>query len=44
VTALLAAHFLAGSLLTLLIPIALVVLVVVYWSVLLHRSDRGKSE
>ncbi len=36
-TGLLAAHFFAGSLLTLLIPVALVVGVLVWWGVLMRR-------
>jgi hypothetical protein len=39
VSALLAAHFLAGSLLTLLMPVGLLVLVVLWWTVLLRRNN-----
>jgi hypothetical protein len=38
---LVAAHFLAGSLLTLLLPVGLVVLVGLYWGLLLRRRSTG---
>jgi hypothetical protein len=44
VTAFLAAHFFAGSLLTLLMPLGLVVIVVVYYSFLMRRDARRKVE
>ena len=34
------AHFLAGSLLTLLLPVGLVAAVIVYWAVLLRRRAK----
>jgi len=34
------AHFLAGSLLTLAVPVALVIAAIVYWGVLLRRRER----
>jgi len=37
-TAVLAAHFLAGSLLTLLMPVGLVVVVILWWALLLRRN------
>ena len=43
-TALLADHFLAGSLLTLLVPVALLALVVVAWAVFFHREKRRKPQ
>jgi hypothetical protein len=36
-----AAHFLAGSLLTLLLPVGLVVAVGIYWALLLRRRSAG---
>jgi hypothetical protein len=36
-----AAHFLAGSLLTTLLPIGLLVLVGLYWAILLRRRSSG---
>ena len=36
----LAAHFLAGSLLTLLVPVALLVAVIVWWLVYLRRDPK----
>ena len=39
-TVILAAHFLAGSLLTLLLPVALLVGVIVWWAVYLRRDSR----
>jgi hypothetical protein len=39
----LADHFLAGSLLTLLVPVALLALIVVWWAVFFHRDSRRKS-
>ncbi|HEX4520230.1 MAG TPA: hypothetical protein VH063_11680 [Gaiellaceae bacterium] len=39
-----AAHFLAGSLLTLFIPIALLVGVIVWWSIAARRASRRKAE
>jgi hypothetical protein len=38
--ALTGAHFLAGSLLSLIIPVALVAAVIVYWAVLLRRNPK----
>ena len=38
---LVAAHFLAGSLLTFLLPVGLVVLVGLYWGLLLRRRSTG---
>jgi len=38
-TSLVASHFLAGSLLTMLMPIGLLILVGVYWSLLLRRRS-----
>ena len=35
------AHFLAGSILTLLLPVGLVVLVALYWGLLLRRRSTG---
>ena len=43
-TAVLAAHFFAGSLLTLLMPVGLVVIAVVYISLLMRRDTRRKAE
>jgi hypothetical protein len=43
-TPVLAAHFLAGSLLTLLLPLGLLVIVVVAWSVLLRREARRRAD
>jgi hypothetical protein len=37
----LAAHFFAGSLLTLLLPVGLLVVVGLYWAVLLKRRSPG---
>jgi hypothetical protein len=39
--AIVAAHFLAGSLLTTLLPIGLLILVGVYWALLLRRRSAG---
>lgn len=36
-----AAHFFAGALLTLLLPVGLVVAVGIYWAVLLRRRSAG---
>lgn len=41
-TAPIAAHFLAGSLLTLFLPVGLVVLVALYWALLVRRGSRRK--
>ena len=38
-----AAHFLAGSLLTWAMPIGLLIIVAVWWSVLLKRRSNGES-
>ena len=38
----LAAHFLAGSLLTLLVPVALLVAVIVWWVVYLRRHTLAR--
>ena len=38
-----AAHFLAGSLLTWAMPIGLLIVIAVWWSVLLKRRSRGES-
>jgi hypothetical protein len=35
------AHFLAGSILTLALPVGLVVLVALYWGLLLRRRSTG---
>jgi hypothetical protein len=35
------AHFLAGSILTLVLPVGLVVLVALYWGLLLRRRSTG---
>ena len=35
-----AAHFLAGSLLTLFVPVGLVAAVLVYWAVLVRRNGK----
>jgi heme/copper-type cytochrome/quinol oxidase subunit 2 len=37
----LASHFLAGAILTLVVPVALLVVVAVYWFVLLRRRAAG---
>ena len=39
--AIVAAHFLAGSLLTMLLPIGLLILVGIYWALLLRRRSAG---
>ena len=39
-----AAHFLAGSLLTLIVPVALLVAVIVWWVTYLRRDGRRKPE
>jgi hypothetical protein len=43
-----ASHFFAGSLLTLLLPVGLLIVVGLYWAVLLRRrsagSQTGKTE
>jgi uncharacterized membrane protein YdfJ with MMPL/SSD domain len=39
--ALLASHFLTGSILTLVLPVALLVGVAVYWTLLLRRRSTG---
>ena len=36
-----ASHFLAGSILTLVLPVGLVVVVGVYWAVVLRRRSAG---
>ena len=43
-TALIAAHFFAGSLLTLLMPVGLVLIVVVYYVMVLRRDARRKTK
>lgn len=40
---LMAAHFLAGSILTWAMPILLLIAIAVYWTVLLKRRSRGES-
>jgi cytochrome c-type biogenesis protein CcmH/NrfF len=37
----LASHFLAGSILTLVLPVGLLVVVGIYWAVLLRRRAAG---
>jgi hypothetical protein len=37
----LASHFLAGSILTLVVPVALLVVVALYWALLLRRRSAG---
>jgi len=44
VTMPIADDFLTGSLLTLLIPVALLALVVLWWAVFFHRDSRRNSE
>ena len=39
-----ASHFLAGSILTLVLPVGAVVAVGVYWALLLRRRSSGKAE
>jgi hypothetical protein len=39
-SALLASHFLAGSLLTLLVPVALLVCIIVWFAVYLRRDQK----
>jgi hypothetical protein len=36
-----ASHFLAGSILTLVLPVGLLILVGIYWAVLLRRRSAG---
>ena len=36
-----AAHFLAGSILTLVLPVGLLVLIGIYWALLLRRRSAG---
>ena len=36
-----ASHFLAGSILTLVLPVGLVVVVGIYWAVVLRRRSAG---
>jgi hypothetical protein len=36
-----ASHFLAGSILTLVLPVGLLILVGIYWAVLLRRRSDG---
>jgi hypothetical protein len=38
-----ASHFLAGSILTLAMPIGLVILVTIYWALLLRRRPGGSQ-
>jgi len=38
---LIASHFLAGSVLTLVMPVGLVVIVCIYWAIVLHRRSGG---
>ena len=42
--AIVASHFLAGSILTLVLPVGAVVAVGVYWGLLLRRRSSGKAE
>jgi hypothetical protein len=44
VQAIVASHFLAGSILTLVLPVGAVVAVGVYWGLLLRRRSSGKVE
>jgi hypothetical protein len=44
VHAIVASHFLAGSILTLVLPVGAVVAVGVYWGFLLRRRSSGKAE
>jgi hypothetical protein len=37
----LASHFLAGSILTLVLPVGLLIVVGIYWAVLLRRRSAG---
>lgn len=36
-----AAHFLAGSILTLVMPVGLLIIIGIYWAVLLRRRSAG---
>jgi hypothetical protein len=38
-----AAHFLAGSILTLVMPVGLLIAIGIYWSVLLRRRSGGDT-
>ena len=42
--AIVASHFLAGSILTLVLPVGAVVAVAVYWALLLRRRSGRKAE
>jgi hypothetical protein len=39
-----ASHFLAGSILTLVLPVGLLILVGIYWAVLLRRRSQGSGK
>ena len=39
-----ASHFLAGSILTLVLPVGLLILVGIYWAVLLRRRSRRRAK
>jgi hypothetical protein len=41
---LVASHFLAGSILTLVLPVGVLVAVGIYWAMLLRRRSNGKVE
>jgi hypothetical protein len=39
-----ASHFLAGSILTLVMPVGLLIAIGIYWAVLLRRRSQGSGE
>jgi hypothetical protein len=39
-----ASHFLAGSILTLVMPVGLLIVIGIYWAVLLRRRSQGSGK